>query len=76
LRCKPRQGLRTYVGQKSGFFVSGDVIHKAEIVDTAFQSFRRMQTSSGLKSEEFKQAKQNLRVKLGELNTMAPATKN
>ena len=47
---------------------SGDVIPKVEIVHTAFQRFRKMQTSSGLKSEEFKQAKQDLRVKLGELN--------
>jgi Eco57I restriction-modification methylase len=50
------------------FQQSGDVINKAGIVDTAFQNFRKMQTSSGLKSEEFKQAKQNLRVKLKELN--------
>lgn len=47
---------------------SGDVIPKVEIVHTAFQRFRKMQTSSGLKSEEFKQAKKDLRVKLGELN--------
>ncbi|WP_245894094.1 Eco57I restriction-modification methylase domain-containing protein [Chamaesiphon polymorphus] len=50
------------------FQQSGDVIHKAGIVDTAFQLFRKMQTSSGLNSKEFKQAKQDLRVKLAELN--------
>jgi tRNA1(Val) A37 N6-methylase TrmN6 len=50
------------------FQQSGDVINKAGIVDSAFQQFRRMQTSEGLNSGEFKQAKQDLRVKLAELN--------
>jgi hypothetical protein len=66
-----KRSKKTKKGNQGNLFQfqqSGDVIHKAGIVDTAFQSFRKMQTSSGLKSEEFKQAKQNLRVKLGELN--------
>jgi type I restriction-modification system DNA methylase subunit len=50
------------------FQQSGDVIHKAGIVDSAFQQFRKMQTSEGLNSGEFKRAKQDLRVKLAELN--------
>jgi Eco57I restriction-modification methylase len=66
-----KRSKKTTKGNQGNLFQfqqSGDVIHKAGIVDTAFQNFRKMQTSSGLKSEEFKQAKQNLRVKLGELN--------
>ena len=64
-RSKNQQGNQ---GNLFQFQQSGDVIHKAGIVDTAFQYFRKMQSSAGLNSEEFKQAKQNLRVKLGELN--------
>jgi hypothetical protein len=68
---KGKGGKKIKEGKQGNIFLyqqSGDVIHKAGIVDTAFQRFRKMQTISGLKSEEFKQAKQNLRVKLGELN--------
>jgi Eco57I restriction-modification methylase len=63
-----KKTTKGHQGNLFQFQQSGDVIRKARIVDTAFQDFRKMQTSSELKSEEFKQAKKNLWVKLEELN--------
>jgi hypothetical protein len=50
------------------FQQSGDVLRKAEIVKSAARHFRKIQTSSGLNSEEFKEAKQELKKQLNELN--------